>query len=72
MFHFSFRPSGITHATDEKLNELLNDMKSWKARLPEELQFKGSDTPREGGKSLLQSIPLIIHSHTAHPILRLL
>ena len=43
------RPSGITHATDEKLNELLSDMRAWKDRLPDELRFRGRETPREGG-----------------------
>ncbi|OCB84325.1 hypothetical protein A7U60_g9005 [Sanghuangporus baumii] len=44
-----YGPSGITYATDEKLVALLNDMKEWKARLPEDLKFRGPDTPRSGG-----------------------
>ncbi|EJD05925.1 uncharacterized protein FOMMEDRAFT_104282 [Fomitiporia mediterranea MF3/22] len=44
-----YGPSGLTHATDEKLYALLNDMKDWQDKLPEDLKFKGPDTPRSGG-----------------------
>ncbi|KAL5490395.1 hypothetical protein ACEPAI_5228 [Sanghuangporus weigelae] len=44
-----YGPSGLTYATDGKLAALLNDMKEWKARLPEDLKFRGPDTPRSGG-----------------------
>ncbi|KAH8117444.1 fungal-specific transcription factor domain-containing protein [Phellopilus nigrolimitatus] len=44
-----YGPSGLTYATDEKLYALLNDMKAWRDRLPENLKFRGPDTPRSGG-----------------------
>ena len=43
------RPTGLANATDEKLQSLLNDMREWQERLPEELKFRGIDTPRGGG-----------------------
>lgn len=42
-------PSGLAHATDEKLHELLADMRAWKEKLPDDLQFRGPATPRSGG-----------------------
>ncbi|KAI5124517.1 hypothetical protein M0805_003041 [Coniferiporia weirii] len=44
-----YGPSGLTYATDEKLHALLGDMKAWQQRLPEDLKFRGPDTPRSGG-----------------------
>lgn len=42
-------PSGLTHATDKQLYDLLNDMKKWKENLPEDLKFTGPQSPRGAG-----------------------
>jgi hypothetical protein len=42
-------PSGLTFTTDEMLHKLLEDIEKWKQNLPEDLQFKGPDTPRNAG-----------------------
>ncbi|THH09362.1 hypothetical protein EW145_g2079 [Phellinidium pouzarii] len=44
-----YGPSGLTYATDEKLYALLSDMKGWQENLPEDLKYRGLDTPRSGG-----------------------
>ncbi|KAF8621512.1 hypothetical protein AX15_007742 [Amanita polypyramis BW_CC] len=44
-----YGPSGLTYATDEQLYRLLADMESWKAGLPDHLQFKGLSSSRHGG-----------------------
>ncbi|TDL27420.1 hypothetical protein BD410DRAFT_714522 [Rickenella mellea] len=45
-----YTPSGLTHATDEKLEQLFSDMKAWRDRLPDDLKFRGPQTPRNGGR----------------------
>ncbi|EGN95510.1 hypothetical protein SERLA73DRAFT_186554 [Serpula lacrymans var. lacrymans S7.3] len=44
-----YSPSGLMFTTDEMLYNLLNDIEAWKANLPENLQFRGPDTPRNAG-----------------------
>ncbi|KAI0318935.1 fungal-specific transcription factor domain-containing protein [Amylostereum chailletii] len=44
-----YSPAGLTLATDEILHQLLSDIESWRANLPEILQFRGPDTSRAGG-----------------------
>lgn len=44
------RPSGISSTTDETLHELFNDLKRWKASLPDQLRYKGGlETSRTAG-----------------------
>lgn len=43
-------PSGLTFTSDEILYELLADMQRWKEGLPDNLRFRGPDTPRNAGK----------------------
>ena len=45
-----YSPSGLTYATDEKLRALLDDMKMWRERLPDELKFRGPSSPRSAGE----------------------
>ena len=42
-------PSGLNFATDEKLYELLDDMRDWEKNLPDDLKYRGPKTPRSGG-----------------------
>ncbi|KAH8106811.1 fungal-specific transcription factor domain-containing protein [Cristinia sonorae] len=44
-----YTPAGLNATTDEELQELLSDLESWKQNLPEDLQFRGPDTPRTAG-----------------------
>ncbi|EPQ58008.1 hypothetical protein GLOTRDRAFT_136812 [Gloeophyllum trabeum ATCC 11539] len=44
-----YSPSGLTLATDEILYALLADIEAWKKNLPESLQFRGPETPTNGG-----------------------
>ncbi|KAL0946728.1 hypothetical protein HGRIS_012908 [Hohenbuehelia grisea] len=44
-----YSPSGLTHATDEMLHALLADINRWKDHLPEDLKFRGVDTPLKAG-----------------------
>ncbi|KAF4615237.1 hypothetical protein D9613_002634 [Agrocybe pediades] len=44
-----YSPSGLTFMTDDILYELLADMQRWKDGLPEQLQFRGPETPRPAG-----------------------
>ncbi|KAG6860597.1 hypothetical protein C0995_009487 [Termitomyces sp. Mi166 len=39
-------PSGLSFTTDDMLYALLSDMEAWKAGLPEQLKFRGPETPR--------------------------
>lgn len=48
-----FSPAGLNATTDEELNALLSDLESWKANLPEDLKFRGPETPRNAGTSLV-------------------
>ena len=42
-------PSGLTFTTDEMLYSLLADLENWKASLPENLKYRGPDTPQDAG-----------------------
>lgn len=44
-----YSPSGLMFTTDEMLYSLLSDLESWKTNLPENLQYRGSDTPQDAG-----------------------
>ncbi|KAJ7219416.1 fungal-specific transcription factor domain-containing protein [Mycena pura] len=44
-----YSPSGLTLVTDEMLHKLLADLEAWKANLPENLKFHGTDTPQSAG-----------------------
>lgn len=46
----SSSPSGLTFMTDDILYDLLADIQRWKEGLPEQLQFRGANTPRPAGK----------------------
>lgn len=37
--------------TDEMLYSLLADLENWKANLPENLKYRGPDTPQNAGAS---------------------
>lgn len=42
-------PSGLTLVTDEMLFKLLSEIEAWQKNLPENLKFKGPDSPRTAG-----------------------
>ena len=42
-------PSGLMFTTDEMLYNLLADLENWKANLPENLKYRGPDTPQNAG-----------------------
>lgn len=44
-----YSPSGLMFTTDEMLYELLADLESWKANLPESLKYRGVDTAWNAG-----------------------
>lgn len=44
-----YSPSGLMFTTDDMLYSLLSDLESWKKTLPENLQYRGSDTPQDAG-----------------------
>ncbi|KAF9014087.1 fungal-specific transcription factor domain-containing protein [Cyathus striatus] len=44
-----YSPAGLNCTTDETLSGILNDMEDWKAKLPDHLQFRGPETPRNAG-----------------------
>ncbi|KAJ7273270.1 fungal-specific transcription factor domain-containing protein [Mycena rebaudengoi] len=44
-----YSPSGLTLISDEILYKLLADIESWKANLPENLRFRGADSPQSAG-----------------------
>ncbi|TFK54750.1 hypothetical protein OE88DRAFT_1642088 [Heliocybe sulcata] len=44
-----YSPSGLTLATDEILYALLADIEAWQANLPENLRFRGPDSPTNAG-----------------------
>jgi hypothetical protein len=54
--HILYSPSGLTLTTDDILQALLNDIESWKAKLPESLKFRGPDTSRNAGMSSMQAL----------------
>jgi hypothetical protein len=51
-------PSGLTSTNDKELNELLRDIQAWKENLPEDLKYRGPESPRSAGLSF--------HYLTAH------
>ncbi|KAI0636701.1 fungal-specific transcription factor domain-containing protein [Trametes polyzona] len=44
-----YTPAGLNMTNDEELHSLLADIEAWKDNLPEDLQFRGPDTPRNAG-----------------------
>ncbi|KAJ7685333.1 fungal-specific transcription factor domain-containing protein [Mycena polygramma] len=44
-----YSPSGLTLISDEILHKLLADIEAWKTNLPENLKFRGADTPQSAG-----------------------
>ncbi|KAL4266176.1 Carbohydrate Metabolism and Transport Regulator [Pleurotus pulmonarius] len=44
-----YSPSGLTFMTDQVLVELLADIQRWQDQLPEDLKFRGVNTPRNAG-----------------------
>ncbi|KAH0830630.1 hypothetical protein J3R83DRAFT_2085 [Lanmaoa asiatica] len=44
-----YSPSGLMFTTDEMLYSLLADLENWKANLPENLKYRGLDTPQNAG-----------------------
>ncbi len=44
-------PAGLTITNDDELYQLLADLESWKSNLPEDLQFRGPESPRSAGMS---------------------
>ncbi|GJE90761.1 GAL4 and fungal-specific transcription factor domain-containing protein [Phanerochaete sordida] len=44
-----YTPAGLSVTTDEALQGILTDLEGWRAALPEELQFRGPQTPRNAG-----------------------
>ena len=44
------RPAGLNLTNDEELHSLLTDIETWKSNLPADLQFRGSETPRNAGE----------------------
>ena len=44
-------PAGLTITNDGELETLLADLESWKVGLPENLQFRGPESPRSAGES---------------------
>ena len=44
------RPAGLNQTNDEELHSLLTDIETWKSNLPADLQFRGSETPRNAGE----------------------
>lgn len=45
------RPTGLTNATDEALQALLDSLDRWSEALPEELVFKGVESNQHAGSS---------------------
>jgi hypothetical protein len=46
-----YSPSGLMLATDEILQSLLDDIETWKANLPPNLQYRGIEGSRQAGAS---------------------
>ncbi|KAF8559642.1 hypothetical protein OG21DRAFT_1549617 [Imleria badia] len=44
-----YSPSGLMFTTDEMLYSLLADLENWKVNLPENLKYRGPDTPQNAG-----------------------
>ena len=42
-------PAGLNVTNDEELRTLLRDLEAWRANLPDDLQFRGPDTPQNAG-----------------------
>nr|VWO98038.1 mRNA-capping enzyme subunit alpha (EC (GTP--RNA guanylyltransferase) (mRNA guanylyltransferase) [Ganoderma boninense] len=48
-----YTPAGLTFTSDEELHKLLSDLETWKNNLPDDLQFRGPETPKSGGMLFL-------------------
>ena len=44
-----YSPAGLKRTTDAELQDLLNDIDSWRINLPEPLQFHGASSSRDAG-----------------------
>jgi len=44
-----YSPSGLSFTNDDILYELLHDIEAWKEHLPDNLKYRGPDTPRNAG-----------------------
>ncbi|WVQ70549.1 hypothetical protein IAR50_000068 [Cryptococcus sp. DSM 104548] len=44
-----YSPTGLKHATDEKLKKLVKDINDWIVNLPDDLRFTGPDSSRIAG-----------------------
>ncbi|KAI0082837.1 hypothetical protein K474DRAFT_1655018 [Panus rudis PR-1116 ss-1] len=44
-----YTPAGLNVTNDEVLYTILRDLETWKKNLPDDLQFRGPDTPRNAG-----------------------
>ncbi|OBZ69223.1 Acetamidase regulatory protein [Grifola frondosa] len=44
-----YTPAGLNMTNDEALHKLLGDIEAWKNNLPDDLQFRGPETPRNAG-----------------------
>ena len=67
-----YSPTGLKHATDEQLQSIFADMTNWKQNLPNELKFRGAETPPAAGElvppeyeSELTCLGLLHMSHAA-------
>jgi hypothetical protein len=49
VFSAMYRPAGLNVTTDVQLQGILDELENWKANLPDELQFRGPETPTSGG-----------------------
>lgn len=58
-------PAGLNVTNDEALYTLLNDLETWKKNLPDNLQFRGPESPRNAGMSSSPHTSLITYSN--HP-----
>ena len=43
-------PAGLAVTSDEALQAILEDLETWRASLPDELQFRGPESPRHAGE----------------------
>lgn len=56
-FHAVGSPAGLNITSDEELYRLLADLEAWKTNLPEDLQFRGPESPRSAGMSYFAMEP---------------
>jgi hypothetical protein len=57
--------------SDEILSKLLADIEAWKANLPDNLKFRGADTPQNAGGCLSFSCLFLVLLNTEPPYRRL-